>query len=91
MIENPKNVELFQKPNLSLIVAVIASVLSLVVYHIPIVGFITILIGFGAWFTWSWLELFEGTNYVRRIIGGSVLVLLVVGAGICRSILFSAA
>lgn len=35
------------------------------------------LIGFGALFTWAWLELFQGHNYVRRVLGLMVLVALV--------------
>ena len=34
------------------------------------------LIGFGALFTWAWLELFDGVNYFRRVLGLIVLVSL---------------
>ncbi len=32
------------------------------------------LLGFGALFTWAWLEIFEGSNYFRRLLGVIVLV-----------------
>ncbi len=35
------------------------------------------LIAFGAWFTWAWLELFQGSAYFRRTIGLIVLIIIV--------------
>ena len=61
-----------QKPNLPIIIWLICVVLSQItsgnLYR-------TIdLIGYGALFTWAWLEIFYGVNYFRRILGFSVLV-----------------
>ena len=35
-------------------------------------------IGFGALFTWAWLEVFSGCNYFRRVLGVIVMIGLVV-------------
>ncbi len=35
------------------------------------------LVAFGALFTWAWLELFQGVNGFRRLIGLVVLVVIV--------------
>lgn len=35
-------------------------------------------IAYGALFTWAWLELFEGVNYFRRLLGVVVILLLLV-------------
>jgi hypothetical protein len=36
------------------------------------------IIAFGSLFTWAWLELFQGTNYFRRLLGFTVLVFAVI-------------
>ena len=35
------------------------------------------LIGFGALFTWAWLEIFQGCNYLRRLLGAVVIIFLI--------------
>jgi hypothetical protein len=61
------NVVLGEAPNLPLIVFFICLVLQFIVdgklYTL------VELVGFGALFTWAWLEIFQGTNYFRRFIG----------------------
>lgn len=67
-----------QAPNPPIIVAIAARVLGWLVHGgRPEVLFDAI--GFGALFTWAWLELFQGDAYVRRILGAVVLVAIVVG------------
>jgi hypothetical protein len=65
-------VVLGQKPNLPIIVWFI----TLVINQFANGRLYTVadLIGFGALFTWGWLELFDGVNYLRRVFG--LLVLL---------------
>lgn len=71
------NIVIAQPPNLPIIVGVSASLLAPVVPP----GQVNIalnLIGFGALFTWAWLELFDGVNYFRRALGLVALVGLLV-------------
>lgn len=66
-----------QPPNLPIIVWVVARVLEMLVHGgRPERLFDTL--AFGALFTWSWLELFHGDAYVRRILGAVVLAVLVI-------------
>lgn len=62
-----------QKPNLPIMVALGATLGTFLVskgnIHIAIEA-----LAFGAWFTWGWLELFEGVNYFRRTLGLVVLL-----------------
>lgn len=69
-----------QAPNLPIIVAVGASVVSFVGFWNLIFGELAGLIAFGAWFTWAWMELFQGLNWVRRLMGGIVMVTVLVVA-----------
>lgn len=65
-----------QPPNLPIIVGVTASLLRL----IPSNTYISLgldLVAFGALFTWAWLELFQGVNYFRKILGLLTLILLI--------------
>ncbi len=71
--DNQGHIVIAQPPNLPIIVAITATLLTFVV---PTGNFHTGLdaIAFGSWFTWAWLELFEGVNYFRRALGLVVLV-----------------
>ena len=67
------NIVIAQPPNPPIIVWGVASLLQLIFTS----GFINVgldLIAFGSLFTWAWLELFQGVNYFRRILGFVVLV-----------------
>lgn len=70
-------VVLNQPPNLPVIVWAI----TLVLWHIvPSGGFEDFLrlLNFGALFTWAWLEIFDGTTPLRRLMGSVVIVFLFV-------------
>ena len=67
------NIVIAQPPNLPIIVWGVASLLKLFFIN----GLINVgldLIAFGSLFTWAWLELFQGVNYFRRMLGFVVLV-----------------
>ncbi len=67
------NIVIAQPPNLPIIVWGVASLLKLIFTN----GLINVgldLIAFGSLFTWAWLELFQGVNYFRRMLGLVVLV-----------------
>jgi hypothetical protein len=67
------NIVIAQPPNLPLLVGITATVLNLIVTS----GNINLgidAIAFGSFFTWAWLELFQGVNYFRRTLGLLVLV-----------------
>lgn len=69
-----------QPANLPLVVAVASTVASFTVLLNRTVGEFFVLIAYGAWFTWAWLELFEGVNAFRKLLGGMVMAaLLAVG------------
>lgn len=75
--DNQGNLAIFQKPNLPSMVGLAALLFSIS----PISPFLQTLFGaiaYGAIFTWSWLELFQGVNYFRRILGLVVLVIAIV-------------
>lgn len=57
-----------QPPNLPLLVGLAATLLQLVLPSGNLQAGVD-LVGFGALFTWAWLELFEGVNYFRRALG----------------------
>ena len=69
-------ITLAQIPNPPLIVGLLAGLLRSVLGHGTVHGVLD-LVGFGALFTWAWLELFQGSNYFRRLLGAVVLVLLI--------------
>lgn len=70
------NIVIAQPPNLPILLATITTLLTLVV---PSGNLHTGLdaIAFGSWFTWAWLELFEGVNYFRRALGLFVLIAVI--------------
>jgi hypothetical protein len=67
------NIVIAQPPNLPLIVALTASLLQFVLPSGNLQAGLDI-VGFGAWFTWAWLELFQGVNYFRQALGLVTLV-----------------
>ncbi|MFN6483721.1 MULTISPECIES: hypothetical protein [unclassified Nostoc] len=67
------NIVLAQKPNLPLIVGVVASLLSLIITSGKINTVLDV-VATGSFFTWAWLELFQGVNYFRRALGLAVLI-----------------
>jgi len=68
------NLLLGQKPNL-LIIVWVTSVVLMQVFEGKLYDFFD-LVGFGALFTWAWLEIFSGVNYFRRFLGAIVMILL---------------
>lgn len=70
------NIVIAQPPNPPLLVGITATVLNLIIKNGNIHTGLEA-IGFGALFTWAWLELFEGVNYFRRALGLLVLIGLV--------------
>lgn len=67
------NLALTEQANLPLIVAVVSAIPALLLGG-NVFGVLTSLVSFGAFFTWAWLEIFDGVNYFRRALG--VLVML---------------
>jgi hypothetical protein len=65
-----------QWPNLPISVAVIATILKNVV-PFGTANYTVALIAFGAFFTWSWLEIFDGDSKFRRALGFVVMSLLI--------------
>lgn len=63
---------LFQAPNLPILVWL--AMLALTHLTNGKLQSLVNLLGFGALFTWAWLEIFEGSNYFRRLLGVIVLV-----------------
>ncbi len=62
-----------QMPNLPIIVWLTATLLNLIPANSNIHTGLDA-IAFGCLFTWSWLELFTGVNYFRRVLGLVVLI-----------------
>jgi hypothetical protein len=62
------NIVIAQMPNLPVLVGLAATLLQFILPSGSIQTAIN-LIAFGALFTWSWQELFEGVNYFRRSLG----------------------
>ncbi len=66
---------MFQKPNTPLIVWAVCSVLLRIIHEpgaltpTPVFEQLLAAVQFGSIFTWSWLEIFQGTNYLRRALG----------------------
>lgn len=66
-----------QTPNLPIIVWFVT--LLLLFFPIPkLFGEIISLISFGAIFTWAWLEIFEGVNLFRKVLGVVVLTIIII-------------
>lgn len=76
-------VTLAQKPNMPIIVWAVCRVALLFVKTGESTSTLhnTLdIVAFGALFTWAWLELFDGANYARRLLGLLVLLSTVAGA-----------
>lgn len=71
-------VVLYQTPNAPLVLWVVSTIFSHLITN-GVFHQIFSLIAFGAIFTWSWLELFQGSSYFRRLLGAIVLVGSIVG------------
>ena len=67
------NIVIAQPPNPPIILWGVASLLKLV-FTSGLTNVALDLIAFGSLFTWAWLELFQGVNYFRRLLGLVVLV-----------------
>jgi hypothetical protein len=64
---------LAQMPNLPILVWLTATLLKLIPTNSNIhIGLDAL--AFGSLFTWAWLELFQGVNYFRRVLGLVVLL-----------------
>lgn len=71
------NLVIAQKPNLPILVWLIATLLKL---FLPREGNLYLgldAIAFGSIFTWAWLELFDGVNYFRQTLGLVVLLIII--------------
>jgi len=60
----------------ALVVWLVARFLGIFVHHGRSARLVDV-VAFGALFTWSWLELFDGAAYVRRLLGLVVLLAVV--------------
>ncbi|MGL5195911.1 MAG: hypothetical protein ACRC8Y_20185 [Chroococcales cyanobacterium] len=69
------NIVIAQPPNLPILVAVITTLLTLVSSGTLYTGLDAI--AFGSWFTWAWLEIFQGVNYFRRALGLFALLAII--------------
>jgi len=69
------NVVIGQTPNLALSVAMISLIFGVFLSEGIVSEFVDI-VAFGTFFTFAWLELFQGVNYFRRLYGFIVLVIL---------------
>ncbi len=67
------NLVIAQKPNLPLIVWLFSFLLTRLNINQTATELFQ-LVSFGALFTWAWLELFEGVNLFRRILGAVVMM-----------------
>ena len=64
---------LAQMPNLPLIVWIVANLLALFFTNGKI-NTVLVLLADGSLFTWAWMELFQGVNYFRRLLGLAVFI-----------------
>lgn len=71
------NIVIAQPPNLPLLIAFTATILQFILPSGKLQAAAS-LVAFGTWYTWAWLEIFQGVNYFRRGIGLIVLVSLLV-------------
>lgn len=71
------NIVIAQPPNLPLLVALTATIFTLILPSGKLQTGLDLL-AFGVWFTWAWQEIFTGVNYFRRSLGLLVLVGLMV-------------
>jgi hypothetical protein len=69
---------IFQPPNIPLCVWFVCTIFAKVIHEPSVLHRLFEAIGFGVLFTWAWLEIFQGTTYFRRILGGIILILSIV-------------
>ena len=67
---------LAQMPNLPLIVWIVANLLALFFTNGKI-NTVLVLLADGSLFTWAWMELFQGVNYFRRLLGLAVFISII--------------
>jgi hypothetical protein len=72
--DNEGNIVIAQKPNLPIILWLVATLLKLFLFTAGNIHVLLEAIAFGSLFTWGWLELFDGVNYFRRSLGLIVLL-----------------
>lgn len=68
---------IIQKPNLPIIVWFLSFLASYLPLRDSLIAFFS-LVSFGALFTWAWLEIFSGVNLFRRLLGISVITILLI-------------
>jgi hypothetical protein len=68
---------LLQLPNAPLITGVIAMLLQKILPYGQL-NFIAELVAYGALFTWAWLEIFQGSSYLRRVLGAVIMCGLII-------------
>lgn len=73
------NIALTEQANPPIIVAVISAVAALLFVGNGF-GVFAGLVSFGAFFTWAWLEIFDGVNYFRRALGVMVMIAIFIAA-----------
>jgi hypothetical protein len=66
---------LTQKPNLPIIVWIFSKLATFLPLDSFVIDFFA-LVAFGSLFTWAWLEIFDGVNIFRRILGSIVMLVL---------------
>ena len=71
--DNDGNIVIAQKPNLPILVWLVATLLNLLPTN-DLIHTGAGVLAFGALFTWAWMELFQGVNYFRRTLGFIVLL-----------------
>lgn len=70
------NVVVFQSPNLPIIGWLSFTIIEKLSISDSF-NDLSSLLAFGCLFTWGWLELFSGVNYLRRFLGALVLIFAV--------------
>lgn len=69
-------VVLWQNPNIPLWLWIFASILKIFIKHGYLMRMLDVL-ALGSLFTWAYLELADGVNYFRRILGAGVLIYII--------------
>lgn len=77
MADSKRKLTLTQKPNAPIITWAIATVASN--FLSGALKDLLELVAFGALFTWAWLEIFQGANYFRRVLGATVIGVAIYG------------
>ncbi len=72
------NIVLGEPANPPLIVATTSTALSFTIFLLQPLGIAFLIIAFGSWFTWAWLEIFDPTTPLRRIMGSVFMAALII-------------